>query len=150
MAKQARYYLDSEMRVSHEYAASMMGRLCCNSLTIYSREPGDARREVGLALSASVAMFNHDCEPSADWGLDASGGLFVRTTRDLRAGDEICLSYVDLQLPVEARRRKLKRLFFFDCRCARCTRELAALAAAGAGSRSSQGANKRKREKKTR
>ena len=34
---------------------------------MYSREAGEERREVGVALSASVAMFNHDCEPSADW-----------------------------------------------------------------------------------
>ena len=29
--------------------------------------------EVGMGLSASVAMLNHRCEPNADWSLDASG-----------------------------------------------------------------------------
>ena len=30
--------------------------------------------EVGMGLSASVAMLNHRCDPNVDWGLDASGG----------------------------------------------------------------------------
>ena len=40
MAKQARYYADSEMRIGHEACATLMGQLCCNSLTIYGRGPG--------------------------------------------------------------------------------------------------------------
>lgn len=126
MAKQARFYLDAEMRVSHDYAANLMGRLCCNSLTMYSREAGEERREVGVALSASVAMFNHDCEPSADWGLDDSGCLVVRTTRSLEVGEELCLSYIDVRLPAAIRLRKLRRLFFFECQCDACAAGLSA------------------------
>ena len=39
--------------------------------------PGPSTRvgaEVGMGLSASVAMLNHRCDPNADWSLDASGG----------------------------------------------------------------------------
>lgn len=124
MAKQARFLLDAQMRVSHEAAASLMGQLCCNSLTVYGHG-ADGAREVGVAASASVAMFNHDCEPSADWLLDESGCLVVRTLRDHRPGDELCLSYVDVHLPAQLRRQRLLRHFFFECSCAACAADVA-------------------------
>ena len=40
--------------------------------------------EVGMGLSASVAMLNHRCDPNVDWGLDASGGR-ARTSGPLPA-----------------------------------------------------------------
>ena len=122
MAKQARYYADSEMRIGHEACAALMGQLCCNSLTIYGRGPGETSREVGVALSASVAMFNHDCSANnADWALDEDGCLVVRTSASVRPGQELCLSYVDTRLPAATRQRRLRRHFFFDCQCVACS-----------------------------
>lgn len=48
--------------------------------------------ECGVGLSASVAMFNHDCDPNATWALDADGCLVVHTVRPVRAAEEICIS----------------------------------------------------------
>ena len=121
MAKQARYFLDTEMRVGHETAALLMGRLACNSLTMYGpSEACEELQEVGVAVSASVAMFNHDCEPSVDWILDEDGCIIVKTLRDVTRGTELCLSYVDVRLPAPVRRHRLRRCFFFDCSCRAC------------------------------
>ena len=128
MAKQARFFLDSEMRVGHATCVELMGRLCCNSLTVYghlnlfgetSQSPAELR-EIGVAVSASVAMLNHDCQPNADWALDDDGCLVVTALQDLPRGAELCLSYVDVRLPAAVRQRRLRRCFFFDCKCAAC------------------------------
>ena len=120
MSKQARFYADSRTRVGYEYGATLMGQLCCNSLTIYGRSAGEEAREVGVAVSASVAMFNHDCTPNADWAVDDDGCLVVCTMGRVRAGDELCLSYVDTRLPAVARQAFLRKHFFFDCVCEAC------------------------------
>ncbi len=38
---------------------------------------------------------------------------------DLQEGAELTISYIDINLPVSARRRELQRNFFFLCRCFR-------------------------------
>lgn len=116
MAKQARYFLGPHTRVGHELGAGLMGRLCSNSLTLYGEDGG----EVGAALSAGVAMLNHNCEPNADWAVDGDGCLVVTALSPVAKGGEVLLSYVDPRLPAAVRRRKLKENFFFDCDCAAC------------------------------
>ena len=130
MAKQARFYLPAHTRVSLSAAADLMGRACSNSLTLYADTAADAAAgstsglgvpsEVGVGVSASVAMFNHDCEPNAEWSLDADGCLVVRAARDARAGEEWCLSYVDPRMPAPARQARLREAFFFTCSCRAC------------------------------
>ena len=136
MGKQARYFIDSKMRTGIEASAHLMGQLCCNSLTIYGSGgrrgggrrcggeeagvSGEEMREVGVALSASVAMLNHDCQPNVDWALDSDGCLVVTTMCDVSAGCELCLSYVDVRLPASTRKRRVRRCFFFECACAAC------------------------------
>jgi hypothetical protein len=119
MAKQARYYLPARMRASLDMGAELMGRACSNSLTVYDEASGD---EVGVVVSASVAMFNHDCDPNATWALDEAGCLVVHATRDVRAGEEFCLSYVDPRMAPAARRARLREAFFFECDCFTCQR----------------------------
>lgn len=134
MSKQARFYSDSRTRVAYTSGAALMGQLCCNSLTIYGQaHAGEAAREVGVAVSASVAMLNHDCTPTADWCMDSSGCLVVRTLSRVRAGDELCLSYVDTRLPAAARQAFLRRHFFFSCACTACAAGVACWACALCG-----------------
>lgn len=115
-AKQARYFLGAHARVGHELAAQLMGQLCSNSLTLYAAAGGEA----GAAVSASVAMLNHSCDPTADWAVDADGCLVASAIAPIAAGAEVFISYVDPRLPSAVRRRKLRENFFFDCDCAAC------------------------------
>lgn len=49
------------------------------------------------------------------------------TSRDVDAGEELCISYVDVQDDVVVRRSELPRNWYFDCTCKRCEEELANL-----------------------
>ena len=43
----------------------------------------------------------------------------------MSAGEELCNPYIDVSLPLAARRRELRE-YGFECRCAKCVREEAA------------------------
>ena len=59
-----------------------------------------------------------------DWQVDADGCVVVRTTRAVRRGEELLLSYVDPALPGAERRKRLRASFFFECKCAACRRDV--------------------------
>lgn len=48
----------------------------------------------------------------------------MTATRDVKTGDEVTVSYVDVELGVEERRRELREVWFFECFCERCKVEL--------------------------
>ena len=37
----------------------------------------------------------------------------------MQAGEHLTISYIDLNLPVSARREELRRGFYFECHCSR-------------------------------
>ena len=123
-AQQARYFLPAETRRAHEAVAQLVGGLLCNTLALYAEE-GGRRREIGVALSCQAALLNHDCAGyNCDWQVDADGCVVVRTTRAVRRGEELLLSYVDPALPGAERRKRLRASFFFECKCAACRRDV--------------------------
>lgn len=83
--------------------------------------------EVGCALLPTASMFNHSCKPSCKFraalgGRRAGRSLEFIATRAIAAGEQITISYVDVTLPREARRARLKESYYFDCACACCAR----------------------------
>lgn len=58
---------------------------------------------------------------------DAPRGAFrimiIRTLREAEPGKPLCISYIDWDQPVAARRRKLLEEYFFECMCERCVSE---------------------------
>lgn len=68
---------------------------------------------------------NHSCAPNVRNALDGDEAVLV-ATRDLLAGDELLLSYLDedeMQLTVAERQRSLHLKYRFHCACLRCARE---------------------------
>lgn len=49
------------------------------------------------------------------------GSLSAR--RDIKAGEEITVDYVDIDWPLSKRQAYLKEKYSFDCQCAKCVRE---------------------------
>lgn len=45
------------------------------------------------------------------------------TVREVQEGEELTIPYVDVRLPREERREKLRKNFAFDCACRRCVEE---------------------------
>ena len=64
-------------------------------------------------------MFNHNCNPNADWQLK-NGRIVVRATRDVAAGEELCITYVNPKHPTLKRQAELRRRFYFECACSTC------------------------------
>ena len=84
----------------------------------------------GLMLSVLLAsLTNHSCEPNVESRLGADGGgggapeLEFTALRDIAAGEQLLLSYVDCSLGFAARRERLTAGFGFHCACPRCVRE---------------------------
>ena len=81
-----------------------------------------------------ASMLNHDCDPNSQsyWSpaADSEEGdgpgyalLTVRTTRAVRAGTPLSISYVAELQPRDVRREELRGTFYFDCACRRCSGE---------------------------
>lgn len=54
------------------------------------------RLEGGSGLFLFTSLFNHSCEPNCVWSVVA-GVAIVRCVRDVREGEELTISYVDLE-----------------------------------------------------
>ena len=85
-------------------------------------------RPVGVGLYPAAALFNHACVPNVST-VFVGRTVHLRALRDVAAGTELCVSYVDLAQGVAARRAELQQGFGFLCACARCTDEAAGAAA---------------------
>ena len=84
--------------------------------------------EVHSAICPLLCMFNHDCNPSAQWTTPPQancpgGPALVFAKRDIKAGEEISITYIG-EIPLEIDRRE--RLVYHlgcECRCKRCENE---------------------------
>lgn len=89
-------------------------------------------RRTHSGLNPMFTMFNHACDPAALWwqeGATLGAPVEVRAYRNIEEGEEICISYTDLDLPETKRRSMVRPHIGKDCECARCLKERAAVAA---------------------
>ncbi|KAI0704387.1 hypothetical protein BC835DRAFT_1525086 [Cytidiella melzeri] len=69
------------------------------------------------------SLFNHNCSPNVCKERNGRRLHFV-ITRDVSAGDEMCISYGHVEnLSFEQRRQELLDGWFFFCQCSRCLAE---------------------------
>ena len=80
---------------------------------------------------------NHSCDPSVSVRhLDrrtALSRITLHARRDIGAGEELTVAYVDPEMSLRSRRAGLVVWGFGQCRCERCVREEAEEAANGDG-----------------
>ena len=116
--------------------------------TIWARMMNNQRGAVARAFNGSIvrrsvnplySFINHSCEPNAeargieetytpkDTPVVGSSALAIFATRDIKPGEEICISYIDenqLSENREGRNFLLRRNWLSgDCLCTRCERE---------------------------
>ena len=99
-----------------------------------------------VCLFPAFSLLNHDCSPSAvHLTLRSGAAVVVRAARQLRENEAVTISYLGRpQLrPLGERRSALQEGYGFECACARCAREEAALADAGWGEVSAAGTTTR-------
>jgi len=69
---------------------------------------------------ALAAAFNHSCEPTANF-CAAGGHMRARALRDIKSGEQLTVSYVNLFEPRRTRAHQLMEAKHFVCRCPRCS-----------------------------
>ena len=75
------------------------------------------------ALFLVCSRFNHSCTPNAYHFFNESTGCErIYSTRDIRAGEEICTAYIDVMQASTTRRSELRTRFGFTCICDVCTK----------------------------
>jgi hypothetical protein len=67
-----------------------------------------------------ASLLNHSCQPNCALNFLPTGGLEVRTIREVSAGDPLHISYIDCAQALAYRQEDLRN-FYFDCSCQRCT-----------------------------
>ncbi|KAL1745554.1 hypothetical protein HDZ31DRAFT_63048 [Schizophyllum fasciatum] len=68
-----------------------------------------------------ISRINHSCRPNGSYVFDdASFSEIVYAVRDIKAGEEICISYGEPCKPYAERKKKLAP-YGFECACAACT-----------------------------
>jgi len=122
---------------------SLVSRIDSNCFGVFRPGSGDAAPRLamgrnvdllGRGLYLHAAMFNHSCSPNCSVSAGAST-LEVVVDEMVHAGQELCISYIDLQQPVSARQKALSRHYHFVCECERCTEERSPAAGKAATSR---------------
>ena len=101
-----------------ETAANLIYQVRTNACQI-SR--GGAK--VGCALSVLMGWHNHDCSPNAAAVVGPSGEVAVTALKDIKEGEEITISYVDVKDDIDKRKKTLLQHYGFECKCNRCQDE---------------------------
>eukprot|EP00877_Chromochloris_zofingiensis_P003146 jgi/Chrzof1/12832/Cz07g08320.t1 len=89
--------------------ALLIARFAANNHTICD----DELRPVGVGIYPLGALFNHSCTPNCMQSFQGSTIMF-RALRNISAGEECTISYVELAGTRQDRRRQLLRNYHFD------------------------------------
>ncbi|ELK10625.1 SET and MYND domain-containing protein 3 [Pteropus alecto] len=76
-------------------------------------------QEVGVGLYPSMSLLNHSCDPNCSIVFNGPH-LLLRAVRDIEAGEELTICYLDMLMTSEERRKQLRDQYCFECDCSRC------------------------------
>ncbi|KAJ6466295.1 hypothetical protein C8R45DRAFT_485048 [Mycena sanguinolenta] len=77
--------------------------------------------DIYSATCKDISRLNHSCSPNTDRVFDLPSLSFrLYAVRDIPAGEELTLSYVEVDVPTAERQKSLKP-YGFTCTCAACT-----------------------------
>lgn len=93
-----------------------------NSFRATTPSEGGGNKPLGLLFDPTLATANHSCDPNAELECDGRHVQLV-ALREIKEGEEIFISYIDENEPLEVRKEMLEERYFFTCGCQRCMRE---------------------------
>ncbi|OCH91025.1 SET domain-containing protein [Obba rivulosa] len=97
-----------------------------NSFGIWEAPLTEESECLGFAVYPGLSFFNHHCAPNVRKERDGRALRFV-TTREVGEGEELCISYGQVEgMTWRERRKELSDGWFFDCACGRCIADIAA------------------------
>eukprot|EP00873_Tetraselmis_striata_P007155 jgi/Tetstr1/427419/TSEL_017583.t1 len=89
------------------------------AVTRHHKELESELADTACGLFLRPSLLNHSCQPNCEYG-GVGDFLFVSTTRDVAAGEELCIAYLDILAPFAERRQQLSQGQGFQCACQRC------------------------------
>ncbi|KAI1412606.1 SET domain-containing protein [Hypoxylon sp. FL1857] len=96
--------------------------LCQIQVNSFNRIDADTGQS-GVYINTVLAMLNHSCLPNAFVRFVRRKAI-LHAYREIKPGEEIEISYIDIFLPRSRRREALKTRYNFDCVCPRCKDDL--------------------------
>ncbi|ETO85256.1 hypothetical protein F442_00940 [Phytophthora nicotianae P10297] len=91
----------------------------------YSLDALDEKHLVAaVGLFPICGLINHSCQPNCTWSNAGESIMEVRALRDIKEGEEITLSYIDIDKERSERQKELRDTKHFDCQCERCSTPL--------------------------
>ncbi|CAJ1432235.1 unnamed protein product [Effrenium voratum] len=117
--EQRRRLLDLEDTFAESEAdKTLLGIASTNAFQAGEQEGYEERDSRVLYLELS--RFNHSCRPNCEGSWDSrEGRLQIYACRDIPAGEELCIYYVDVRMPTAERQERM-RSFGFQCSCTAC------------------------------
>ncbi|CBZ27231.1 conserved hypothetical protein [Leishmania mexicana MHOM/GT/2001/U1103] len=124
---------------------TLVGQMVLNAHAIndYVLPPGEAPSSgvfdwvlKGAGLYSLLSCFNHSCVPNvAVSAVDGTHEIVLKTTRSIRAGEPLAITYIPLTAGATSRAERQRQLknYFFTCHCPRCDMEAASTAMTGGG-----------------
>jgi len=74
---------------------------------------------VGSGFFPKISMLNHTCMPNAEIAFLENNSAVITTTRRVKQGEEILITYVDAEAEFQKRKEDLKD-YGFICTCKKC------------------------------
>lgn len=106
--------------VSRDTFVAICTAFLCNGFGIWNA----INRQLGVALYPESSYFNHSCAPNMGRrNIKKTRIIEFFAARNIHKGEALCISYIDLKLPVAERKAKLRATYSFDCSCVRCAPE---------------------------
>ncbi|XP_071335329.1 N-lysine methyltransferase SMYD2-A-like [Trachinotus anak] len=97
---------------------TLFSQVACNGFTIED----DELSHIGTAVYPDVALINHSCLPSVVVTYNGMSAE-VRAVQNMKPGDEVLISYIDLLYPTDDRNNRLRESYYFTCDCKECKRK---------------------------
>jgi len=97
----------------------MLSRVDSNSFGVVDGE----NRVVSVGIYILSAMFNHSCDPNCGVDDGTASNLIITAQRPIKKGEEMCITYIDFNLPRSTRMKVLSNQYNFACGCERCESE---------------------------
>ncbi|KAK9464346.1 hypothetical protein V1512DRAFT_278475 [Lipomyces arxii] len=102
----------------------LLGREAANAFGIWQIPLHLESECLGSSIYPSASYFNHSCDPNVLKTRTGRQMHFI-TTRPVKAGQELCISYgMLLNMPCSKRKEFLHEQWYFDCNCTRCLAEM--------------------------
>ncbi|XP_032818954.1 N-lysine methyltransferase SMYD2 isoform X1 [Petromyzon marinus] len=110
------HYYSRQLEIpGNEEMVEIFSKVKCNGFTVEDEE----LNHIGAALYPSLALLNHSCDHNCVVTFRGSAAQ-VRALREIKQGEELFISYIDLLYPTEDRNERLREMYFFTCHCCHC------------------------------